>query len=113
MQPSKKLYYKIGEVAKMLDVSMSTLRYWDGHIKYLHTDRAFRQRRYTPAQIVRLKKVRMLIYRMGFSVAGVDKFLERNGKVHEGEIFGLIDIGGQEIKFDGTPVRIIVEDLGR
>jgi len=50
---------------------------------------------------------------MGFSVAGVDKFLERNGKVHEGEIFGLIDIGGQEIKFDGTPVRIIVEDLGR
>ena len=113
MQPSEKIYRKIGDVAKLLDVSISTLRYWDTNIEHLRADRASGRRRYTQAQIVRLKKVRMLIYRMGFSIAGVDKFLSRNGKVHEGEIVGLITVGGQEIKFDGTPVRIIVEELGR
>lgn len=61
MTPTKS-YYKIGEVAEMLGVSIYTLKYWETQFNELDPPRLNKQRRYTPADIEIVKRIMELLY---------------------------------------------------
>jgi DNA-binding transcriptional MerR regulator len=73
-----KMYYKIGEVAELLDVKTSVLRFWEHefHIKTQKT--STNQRIYDKKGISKLITIKELLYKQGFTLAGAKKQLEGN-----------------------------------
>ena len=71
-----KMYYKIGEVAELLEVKTSVLRFWEHefHIKTQKT--ATNQRIYDKKGISKLIDIKELLYKQGFTLAGAKKQLE-------------------------------------
>lgn len=68
--------YKIGEVAKMLDMNTSAIRYYEKEFSELNPKKsAGNQRYYTLEHIYFLKKVRYLVEEDGLTLEGVKKQL--------------------------------------
>lgn len=63
-----KSYYKIGEIAEMLGVSIYTLKYWETQFDELDPPRLNKQRRYTPADIEIVKRIMELLYKRKFKI---------------------------------------------
>lgn len=75
----RKLYYSIKEVAQMLDVNESLLRYWETefpHLKPKTTDNRVRQ--YTDKDIEQIKIIYNLVKVRGFKIAAARKMLNAN-----------------------------------
>lgn len=66
-----KLYYSIGEVAEMFDVSTSLLRYWETEFPQISPSKNRKgDRRYTPRDIRRIKTIYILLKEEGFTIDG-------------------------------------------
>lgn len=79
---NEKRFYKIGEVSEMLEVSTSTLRYWEKEFNMLSPDRAPKgQRRYTPDDLEKIKKIHFLIKVRGLKVDAARRELQKNPTV--------------------------------
>jgi DNA-binding transcriptional MerR regulator len=77
--PSK-LYYRIGEVAELVGVEPHVLRYWEREFRSIRpTKSAKGQRVYSRRDVENLMRVRELLYREGFTIAGARKKLQRSG----------------------------------
>ena len=64
-----KKYYKIGEVAQILNLPQSTLRFWEKKFTIIHPRRNDRGTRfYTPADIERLRMVHYLVHEKGLKI---------------------------------------------
>ena len=71
-----KLYYSIGEVAEMLDVSNSLIRYWESEFPKLKPKKNRKgDRRYTPKDIHLLIDIYTLVKERGFTLEGARKEL--------------------------------------
>lgn len=85
----EKLYYSIGEVAKMFDVNTSLIRYWETSFSILKPkknakgDRMFRQK-----DMENLKLIYHLVKERGFTLEGANKALKegRENTVNNYEI---------------------------
>ncbi len=78
-EKNHKLYYSIAEVADMLGVAPSLLRFWEKelpHIKPRTTSAGVRQ--YTEADIEQIKTVYNLVKVRGFKIAAARKMLHQN-----------------------------------
>lgn len=74
-----KLYYSIKEVAEMLNVSESMLRFWEKEIPMLKPKTTGNNvRQYTEADIANLKVVYNLVKVRGFKLAAARKMLREN-----------------------------------
>ena len=74
-----KLFYKIGEVATLLCISASTLRFWEKEIPALKPrTNAKGDRQYTKDDIEKLQKIKFLVKDNGHTVAGAKKKLKNN-----------------------------------
>ncbi len=72
----KNLTYSIGHVAEMVDVSQSTLRYWETVIDRLNPVKtAGGSRRYTAQDIELIQKLKVLLHDEGYTIKGVNKYL--------------------------------------
>jgi DNA-binding transcriptional MerR regulator len=72
-----KLYYSIGEVADMLGVATSVIRYWESEIPSICPSKNSKgERRYTPKDIHKLESVFHLIKERGFTIEGAKKELQ-------------------------------------
>jgi len=72
----KKLYYKIGEVCKIVGVPAHVLRYWETEFPTLTPPKGRGgQRTYRPADIELLLRIHKLLYGEGFTIAGARKRL--------------------------------------
>ncbi|MBK8514919.1 MAG: MerR family transcriptional regulator [Saprospiraceae bacterium] len=72
-----KLYYPIGEVAEIFDVSPSLIRYWETEfISFKPGKNRKGDRRYTPKDIENLKTIYHLVKERGFTIDGAKKELE-------------------------------------
>jgi len=72
----KNLTYSIGHVAEMVDVSQSTLRYWETVIDKLNPEKTVGgSRRYTTADIELIQKLKVLLHDEGYTIKGVNKYL--------------------------------------
>jgi len=75
--PSK-LYFRIGEVAELVGVEPHVLRYWEREFRTIRpTKSAKGQRVYSRRDVENLMRVRELLYREGFTIAGAKKKLLR------------------------------------
>ena len=77
-----KLYYNIGEVARMFGLNESTLRYWEQEFPYLKpkTSGPAKIRQYQEKDIEQIRVIHNLIKVRGFKIAAAKKILSQNRK---------------------------------
>jgi len=74
----KKLYYKSGEVCKIVGVEAHVLRYWETEFPSVAPPKnRGGQRTYRPRDIELLLRIRQLLYEEGFTIAGARKRLSQ------------------------------------
>jgi len=67
----EKLYYSIGEVAEMLEVSKSLIRYWETEFEFLSPRKNKKgDRRFTKENIEQLLIIHHLLKERGFTIEG-------------------------------------------
>lgn len=74
-----KLYYSIGEVAKMFNVSSSLLRYWESEFSVLKVKKNRKgDRQYMVKDIEKLVEIYTLLKDRGFTIEGAKKELKNS-----------------------------------
>jgi DNA-binding transcriptional MerR regulator len=99
---SKKLYYSIKEVAKIIGVSESTLRFWEKEFPHVkpRTAGLSNIRQYTEKNIEDLKIIYNLIKVRGFKIAAARQYLKNNreGVNKSSEVITLLEDTLAELK---------------
>lgn len=73
----KRLYYKIGEACKLLDIQPYVLRYWETEFPELSPSKSKSgQRVYSEEELALIRRIKELLYDEGFTIAGAKKRLE-------------------------------------
>ena len=76
-----KLYYKIGEVAQLIGVRTSVLRFWESEFSFLKPEKSSTgQRLYTKKEVELIQEVKRLLYSEKYTLEGVKKRLTRRSK---------------------------------
>ena len=74
--PSTKSYYKIGEVSAMLDVPISTLRFWEDTFEQLEPFRTpGGMRKYRPKDVEMARLIKSMLRDKGYTVEAVKRNL--------------------------------------
>src|SRR5687767_16029214 len=77
--------YKIGEVCKLADVQPYVLRYWETEFPQLAPNKSGGgQRMYTRREIDTILRIKELLYRDGFTIAGAKKKLDEEPAAEAG-----------------------------
>lgn len=72
-----KIYYKIGEACKALDIQPYVLRYWETEFPSLEPDKSSSgQRVYTEDELAVIRRIKELLYDEGYTIAGAKKKLQ-------------------------------------
>jgi len=75
-QVPDKLYYKIGEVAKITGIKTHVLRYWETEFKAIRPNKSrSNQRLYRKQDVDLILHLKDLLYNQGFTIAGARKKL--------------------------------------
>src|SRR5262245_39749567 len=91
----KRLYYKIGEACKALDIQPYVLRYWETEFPPRSPSKSRSgQRVYSEKELGVIRRSKELLYDDGYTIAGAKKRLET--EIANGEI-------GGEDEPDGAP----------
>ena len=96
-----KPYFKIGEVADIVGVKASVLRYWETEFRSIKPEKTrTNQRVYSRKGVERILRIRELLYDQGFTIAGARKKLREPGPDPAGD-------GSEagEGPTDGAPLR--------
>ncbi|MFN7962103.1 MAG: MerR family transcriptional regulator [Thermoanaerobaculia bacterium] len=73
----KRLYYKIGEACRLLDIQPYVLRYWETEFPILAPSKSRSgQRVYSESELAIIRRIKELLYQEGFTIAGAKKRLE-------------------------------------
>ena len=89
--PSK-LFFRIGEVASLVGVEPHVLRYWEREFRSIRpTKSAKGQRVYSRKDVENLLRVRDLLYRDGFTIAGAKKRLQRGTDPAQASVDDIVD----------------------
>ncbi len=76
---SRKIYYSMGEVAEMLDVSTSLVRFWEKQFDILTPHKNKKgNRMFSPEDVRNLKTIYHLVKERGMTLAGAAKYLKAN-----------------------------------
>jgi len=76
----KKMYYTMGEVSEMLDVSPSLIRFWEKRFKTISPAKNKRGNRlFTAADLHTLKTIYHLVKERGMTLAGAERQLKSRG----------------------------------
>mgnify|MGYP002625812988 FL=1 len=74
-----KLYYSIGEVAEIFNVSTSLIRYWEGEFDVLKPKKNSKgNRSFTPQDLENLHLIFHLVKERGYTLDGAKKKLKEN-----------------------------------
>ena len=81
-----KLFFKIGEVAELLDVKAHVLRYWESEFSALQPVKSrSNQRLYRRKDVETALLIKDLLYRQGFTIAGARKKLAGGQRTAQAE----------------------------
>ena len=79
----KKIYYSMGEVAEMFDVSQALVRHWEAQFDCIKPHRNKKgNRMFTEADVEKLKQIYHLVKERGMTLKGANKALKR-GSIDE------------------------------
>ena len=82
-----KLYFRIGEVAKILGVKPYVLRYWETEFSVLKPGKTpSRHRLYRKRDVETLLEIKRLLYEEGFTIAGAKKRIKETEKIEEATV---------------------------
>jgi DNA-binding transcriptional MerR regulator len=74
---ARKLFYKIGEACKLLDIQPYVLRYWEREFPFLAPDKSRGgQRVYSADELDVIRRIKALLYEEGYTIAGAKRKLE-------------------------------------
>ena len=77
----EKMYYSIGEVSKLLDVSPSLLRFWETEFDVIKPKKNKKgNRMFTRQDIKNLQTIYHLVKERGFTLQGAKDYLKTNRK---------------------------------
>ena len=77
--PTEKLFYKISEVAKMFNVNISAVRFWEKEFDILKPKKNKKGNRlFTPKDIKNIRIIYHLLKDRGFTLEGAKKKLKEN-----------------------------------
>jgi DNA-binding transcriptional MerR regulator len=79
-----KLYFRIGEVAKLVAVEPHVLRYWESEFRMRPHRSASGQRLYRKKDIARFLKIKKLLHAEGFTISGARKALSGSSRAPAG-----------------------------
>jgi len=75
-KPVEKLFYTIGEVSKILNVPVSTVRFWENQFDILKPRKNKKGNRlFMPEDLKNLKMIHYLLKEKGMTIAGAKKHL--------------------------------------
>jgi DNA-binding transcriptional MerR regulator len=81
-----KLYYSIGEVAKMLNLTASQIRFWESEFPHLRPKTNTKgDRRYRNSDIDQIKIIQRLVKDQGYTLQGAKEYLEKKKNVKSKE----------------------------
>jgi DNA-binding transcriptional MerR regulator len=81
-----KLYYSIGEVAELFDVSTSLIRYWESEFPTLRPGKNNRgERKFTVKDIEHISLIYSLVKERGFTLEGAKKEISGRKKQEKSE----------------------------
>ncbi len=79
MLPPEKLYYTIGEVARMFNVNTSLIRFWEKEFDIIQPKKNKKGNRlFTPRDVENLHTIYHLVKERGFTLQGAKEKLEQN-----------------------------------
>ena len=79
-QIPNKLYFKIGEVAAIVDVKTHVLRYWETEFSaFKPVKSTANQRLYRRKDVETALLIKDLLYRQGFTISGARKKIQKEG----------------------------------
>ncbi len=86
-----KLYFKIGEVAEIVDVAAHVLRYWESEFAIIKPQKSRSQQRvYRRKDVENLLRIKHLLYDRKFTIAGARQELRKGAaKVEAAPVSGL------------------------
>ena len=99
--PPEKLYFRIGEVARIVGVKPYVLRYWETEFSVLKPDKSpSKHRLYRRRDVETLLKIKELLHRKRFTIEGARKVLKgdkqtSHASVATGELRKLKEIRDQ------------------
>ena len=74
-----KLYYSIGEIAEMFDVSKSLIRFWESEFDLLKPQKNRKgDRRFTQKNIDQFRTIYHLVKEKGYTLDGAKREIKRN-----------------------------------
>ena len=105
-----KLYFKIGEVARITGVEPYVLRYWESEFSTIQPVKLRNQRRYRKRDIEAILEIRRLLYEERFTIAGARKRLKDDKREERGR---RLDVGGVRptLSLDDPEAKRLVEHL--
>lgn len=78
-EPVQKMFYPIGEVAKMFDVNTSLIRYWENEFDIIKPKKNKKGNRlFTKQDVENIKIIYHLVKERGFTLDGAKKKLKEN-----------------------------------
>jgi len=78
--PGNKLYYRIGEAAKLTGIKPYVLRYWESEFRWMAPQKSrSRQRLYRRKDIDTILLIKRLLYEERYTIAGARKLLREMG----------------------------------
>ncbi len=77
---SDKLYYRIGEASRILDVKPSTLRFWEKEFPQIKPKRKHGERFYTEEDLKLFKKIKFLVHEEKYTIEGAKRKLRQASK---------------------------------
>lgn len=80
----QKLFFRIGEVASLLKVKTSVLRFWETEFEFIQPDKSKSGHRvYQRKEVERLLHIKKLLYVDRFSIEGAKKHFKESKKTKE------------------------------
>ena len=88
----KRKYFSIGEVASLLNVNTSLIRFWESEFEFINPKKNKKGlRKYTNEDINKLKKIYSLLKEEGFTIDGARKHLKKNKNSSENNVVSKLE----------------------
>ena len=88
----KRKYFSIGEVASLLNVNTSLIRFWESEFEFINPKKNKKGlRKYTNEDINKLKKIYSLLKEERFTIDGARKHLKRNKNSSENNVVSKLE----------------------
>jgi DNA-binding transcriptional MerR regulator len=96
-QQPNKLFYRIGEVSRLSGLEQYVLRYWESEFPQLQPNKGRSgQRLYSKKDLDTVLKIKQLLYKDGFTIAGARK--KMNGRGDRDALEGAVETAKKELR---------------